>query len=429
MLRRCLVQRCRLDKAVISRSRAIMCTASRNSQGLLRLAIPLLVIALCATAQHAATQEPVVDSSAILRQAKLLRANHQLDAATRVLNSFLSKNPDDADALTLLAQIRLDQGDISTAKELLTKALASSPNSPAANTAFGKLMLEEHRDPEAMDRFETVLAVDLRDKEAREGELAAASDLAMSGRRQDRPEAALKVLEHARTKLPDDPKLLLDLGIQAMEMGLLPEADDSLQAARKLDASDPDILYAFGRLEMEEQHLQAAEKDLRAYLTKRPEDASAHFGLGKVLAVQQRLIEARAEFERSIQLQPAQTESYYELGQLELEMQHDAQAAPLFQKVLARDPTHGGALTGMGVIAFRDKNYVQAEQYLARAEKTAPNYQPSHYYRGLALARLGLKEESQRELQIATELDRSQEGPPGGDGSAPQSGSTSATPK
>ena len=423
------MQRRRLDKIVISGSRVIVCTASRNSLRLMRLAVPLLIIALCATAQRAAAQEPVVESSAILRQAKLLRAKQQPDAAARVLNSFLVKNPEDADALTLLAQIRLDQGDVSMAKELLTKALASSPNSPAANTTLGKLMLEEHRDPEAMDRFETVLAVDLRDKEAREGELTAASELAMSARREDRPEAALKVLEHARAKLPDDPRLLLDLGIQELEMGLLPEAADSLQAARKLDASDPDILYASGRLEMEEQHLQAAEKDLRAYLVKRPEDPSAHFGLGKVLSVQQRSAEASAEFERSIQLQPAQTESYYELGQLELQMQHDALAAPLFQKVLARDPTHGGALTGMGVIAFRDKNFAQAEQYLARAEKTAPNYQPSHYYRGLALARLGLKEESQRELQIATELDRKQQGPPGAADRAPESGTAKATPK
>lgn len=423
------MQRRRLDRTVISNSRMIARTVSRNSLYMTRSLTLLLAIALCGTPQHGVAQEAVVDSSAVLRQAKLLRANHQSEAAARVLDAFLSKHPEDADALTLLAHIHLDQGDVAVAKELLTKALASSPNSPAANLTLGKLMLEEHRDPEAMDRFETVLALDLRNSEAREGELAAASELAMSARREDRSDAALKVLEHARTKLPDDPKLLLDLGIQAMEMGLLPEATDSLQAARKLDPSDADILYASGRLEMQEQHLQAAEKDLRAYLAKRPEDASAHFGLGKALAVQQRSAEARTEFERSIQLQPAQTESYYELGQLELEMQHDVEAAPLFQKVLARDPTHGGALTGMGVIAFHEKNYAQAEQYLARAEKTAPNYQPSHYYRGLALARLGLKEESQRELQIATELDRRQQGPPGTDSGEAGSRTANASPK
>ena len=395
----------------------------------MRVAVPMLAIALFAMMQCGAAQESGVDSAAVLRQATLLRAHHQPEAAVRVLNSFLSKNPEDADVLALLAQIRLDQGDVSTAKDLLTRALASSPNSPSANIALGKLMLEEHRDPEAMDRFETVLAIDLRDKEAREGELAAATDLAMSARRENHPEAALKVLEHARTNLPDDAKLLLDVGIQAMEMGLLPEATDSLESARKLDAGDPDILYALARLEIQEQHLRAAEADLRAYLAKRPEDASAHFGLGKVLEAAQRTTDAREEFERSIQLQPAQTESYYELGQVELEVQHDAQAAPLFQKVLARDATHGGALTGMGIIAFRSKNYAEAEQYLARAEKTAPNYQPAHYYRGLALARLGQKDESQRELQIAAELDRKQEGPPGAVDGASQSGTTNTPPR
>jgi tetratricopeptide (TPR) repeat protein len=406
----------------------IRSSVSQTGQHATRLAITLLAIALFAIVQRGPAQESAVDTAAVLRQANLLRAHHQPEAATRVLNSFLSKNPDDADALTLLAQIHLDQGNTSTAKELLTRALASSPNSPAANITLGKLLFEEHRDPEAMDRFETVLAIDLRNKDAREGESAAATELAMSARRDIHQDAALKVLEHARTKLPDDPKLLLDLGIQATEMGLLPEAMDSLQAARKLDPSDPDILYALARLEIQQQHLQAAEADLRAYLAKRPEDASAHFGLGKVLEVGQRTMEARVEFERSIQLQPAQTESYYELGQLELEMERDAEASPLFQKVLARDATHGGALTGMGIIAFRGKDYTQAEQYLTRAEKTAPDYQPAHYYRGLALARLGQKEESQCELQIAAELDRKQQGAPGSVGLS-GSGTTNAPPQ
>ena len=417
------------DKIDGSRNGMIRPSVSQNAQRALRVAIPLLAIALFAMVPLRAAQEPGVDSAAILRQAKLLRAHHQPEAASRVLNSLLSKNPEDAGALALLAQIHLDQGDVSMAKELLTKALASSPNSPAANITLGRLMLEEHRDPEAMDRFETVLAIDLRDREAREGEFAAATELAMSARREGRPDAALKVLAHARIKLPDDPKLLLDLGIQAMEMGLLPEATGSLQAARKLDASDPDVLYALGRLEMVEQHLQAAESYLRAYLAKRPDDASAHFGLGKVLEAAQRTTEARVEFERSIQLKPAQTESYYELGQLELEVQHDEQATQLFQKVLARDATHGGALTGMGIIAFRSKNYAQAEQYLAQAEKTAPNYQPARYYRGLALARLGQKDESQRELQMAVELDRKQQGAPAAVTAVPENGTKDVPPR
>lgn len=386
---------------------------NRNEQFATRVWGCLLAIALLVLGQHGFAQEPAVQSSAVLRQARVLLAEHRQEDAAHVLNSFLSIHSDDADVLSLLAQIRLQQGDRSTATDLLTRALASSPNSPSANLTLGKLLLDEHRDPEAMDRFETVLETDLRNDEARQGELAAATELALSARRNDHSDAALKVLEHARTRLPDDPKLLLDLGVQAMEVGNIAEATDALQSARKLDANNPEILYALARVEMAQLHLQPAEAYLRAYLGRRPDDASAHFGLGRVLEAEQRTADAKAEFERSIQLQPAQTESYYELGQIELEVQHDAQATPLFEKVLARDPHHGGALTGMGIIAFHSKNYVQAEQYLARAENAAPSYQPAHYYRGLALDRLGRKDESQRELQTAATLDRQQQGPPG----------------
>lgn len=393
----------------------------RTEQFGIKLCLCLLATAFLSPG-HGLAQEPAVQSAGVLRQAKVLLAEHRTDEAAHVLDNFLSTHTDDADALTMLAQIRLQQGDSSTAKDLLTRALASSPNSPSANLTLGKLLLDQHRDPEAMDRFETVLDIDLRDAEARRGELAAATDLAMSARREDRPDAALKVLEHARTKLPDDPQLLLDLGVQAMELRNISEATDALEAARKLDGDNPEILYALARVEMTQLHLQPAEADLRAYLAKRPEDASAHFGLGRVLEAQQKRAEAKAEFERSVQLQPAQTESYYELGQLELEVQHDAQAAPLFEKVLSRDPHHGGALTGMGIIAFRAKNYAQAEQYLAQAENAAPNYQPAHYYRGLVLDRLGRKDESHRELQTASALDRQQQGPPGAVNEVPAAG-------
>jgi tetratricopeptide (TPR) repeat protein len=368
---------------------------------------------ITAAAQTGAATAGSSDRASVLRQGKALLAAHRPEAAAQELSTFLATHPDDADALNLLAQTRLDEGDPSAAEELLTKALASSPNSPAANLTLGDLLLNEHHDPEAMDRFETVLSINLRSVEARRGELAAVTELAISMRRENHQQAALQALEHARTKLPDDPKLLFELGVQADELGRLPEADEVLNAARKLNPEDLDTLYALARVETGEQHMPAAEADFRAYLAKRPEDASARFGLGRVLAAEQRTEEARAEFERSVQLQPVQTESYYELGQLELEAQHDAQAEPFFRKVLERDPTHGGALTGMGILAFRRKDYAQAEQYLATAEKIAPEYQPAHYYRGLALTRLGQKQEADRELQLATQLDREQQGPPG----------------
>ncbi|HSU19150.1 MAG TPA: tetratricopeptide repeat protein [Acidobacteriaceae bacterium] len=374
-------------------------------------ALAVIFGALLAPWAQAQTGDRATDK--VLAEAKALRAQHQNAKAEQVLNQYVAEHGDDANVLSMLAQMRVDAVDTPGALALLTRALTASPNSPAANLEAGRLLLGEHRDPEAMDRFETVLAVDLRNTDARNGEMAAVTELAVSARREGHPEAALAALEHARIKLPDEPQLLLDFGIQAEELGQIPQALEALQAARKLDPKNADVLYALARVDTDRQHVQDAEAELREYVAIRPNDATAHFGLGHVLSMQQKNDEARKEFQRSIELQPVQTESYYELGQMELEVQNDAAAEPLFARVLARDPKHGGALTGMGEIEFRKKDYAQAEQYLARAEAAAPEYQPAHYYRGLALARMGRKDESQTELATAAELDRKQQGPPG----------------
>jgi tetratricopeptide (TPR) repeat protein len=344
------------------------------------------------------------DSSIVLSKARQLRAAQQPQAAESFLHPYLTAHPDDPEALTLLGQLRIDQGDESGAEKQFLSALTAGPNSIVANLAMGDLLLSMHRNPEAMDRFETVLAIDRANPNARHGELAAATELALTARRSGHPEVAFEVLQHARTKLPDAPDLLLELGIQATELYLYPTAEEALNAARNLRPNDPGILYALARMETERQHLQAAEADFRAYLAAQPNDASAHFGLGHVLAMQQRTADARAEFERSIQLQPVQTESYYQIGQIELEAHQDAKADALFRKALERDPAHGGSLAGLGVLAFRAKDYVKAEQYLAAAEKSAPSYGPAHYYRGLALAHLGRKDEGDAELREATKL-------------------------
>ncbi|MDW5264595.1 MULTISPECIES: tetratricopeptide repeat protein [Acidobacteriaceae] len=323
-------------------------------------------------------------------------------AAAQQANNTLSTS-NQADALVAQALHSLQQGDQSTAQQLLLQAIAISPTNASTNNALGKLYSEEHRYPEAMERFEAVLAINLRDADARRGELSAAVALALQVRAAS-PEAALACLQHARENLPDDPTLLIDLGIQAQGMNQLVLANESLSAALKVKPDDLTTLYALARVETDQMHSELAEKHFREYLAARPDDATAHYGLGHLLQMQLKTAEATKEFKRSIELQPVQTESYYALGQIALDTQHDAEAEPLFHKTLARDPNHGGALTGMGILSYRAKNYAEAEGYLAKAIVSAPNYQPARYYYSLALAHVGKKAEAEQQLKIAASL-------------------------
>ena len=340
-----------------------------------------------------------------------MRAQHRDADAATILEEYLQQHNADSDVLTELAKLRIAQKNLTTAQTLLLRAIDANPESLSANLLLGHLLLVDHKNPEAMDRFETVLTKDPRNADAGHGELNAVTELAMEMRRKQQPELALKALLHARQALPDNSSLLLELGIQETELGMTTVALESLHHAHTIDPGNPEVIYALARAEMDAQQMSLAESDFRAYLSMRPKDASAHFGLGRVLEALQRTVDARAEFMHSLALQPDQTESNYELGQMDLEAGNFNAAEPLFSKTLARDSKHGGALTGMGVLAYRRKQYDKAEGWLLQAIDAAPNYPPAHYYRGLNLARLGRKEESDKELAIATELDHREQAP------------------
>ena len=257
---------------------------------------------------------------------------------------------------------------------------------------------------EAMTAFEAALRADPHNAEARAGEVKAGIGAALNARRSGDNDGAMVYLIRARKYVPDDPELLLDFGVQADRMRLYKDAEEALSQALALRPGDAKTIYALGHVELDEQKMPQAEGHLREYLKRKPEDASAHYGLGKLLHELARNEEARAELRRSIELQPRQTESYYELGSVELDLQHNEQAAALFEKVLERNPKHGGALAGSGMIAYREKNYAKAETWFKLAVLNAPEYSSAHQYYSMVLARLGRKEEAEKEAALAKSL-------------------------
>lgn len=293
-------------------------------------------------------------------------------------------------------------------------APAQSPTNSAAQPGIGRSQLAQDLNHEAMKSFEAVLQTDPHNAEAREGEVKAAVTAALQAKLAGDNDGALVYLVRARKYVPDDPGLLFDFGVQADAMRLYKDAEEALNKALELRPADAQIVYALGHLELDEGKMPQAEAHLREYLKMRPDDASAHYGLGKLLHVVARNEEAKAELWRSIELSPRQTESYYELGDIELNLQQDDEAAALFQKVLGRNPKHGGALTGMGMVAYRKKDYATADAYLQSAVLAAPEYAPGHFYRAMALARLGRKEEGEKELAQARNLDEKQNREHGG---------------
>lgn len=339
--------------------------------------------------------------------AKKIR-EHRLAEAETLVNHAVSEDPKDARAIELLGVIRAEQKKWKEAETLFRHALQVDPKLASAHVNLALLLSKTGRDDEAFNEYAAALSADPSIAGARNGLVAVVERKALAERAKGDLEGAQAILSRASQLVPSEPRLLLDLGVVSLQMGQNEKAEREFRHADKLDPHNPLIIYGLARAELALQHMPAAEKHMRQYLKVRPKDASAHYGLGRILQMLERTKEARAEFQRSIDLDPRQTESYYELGQIELDAGQYGPATKQFQIVISRNPHHGGALTGLGVAAFHEKDYRRAAGYLKEAVKAAPNYRTAHYYYGLTLARLGQTKDSERELQIAIKLDKQQ---------------------
>jgi tetratricopeptide (TPR) repeat protein len=268
----------------------------------------------------------------------------------------------------------------------------------------GTELLETGKPAEARDVFELILNADPNNGEAQGGEAAASEKLALSERAAGNMTDALQSLLRAEKFAPQIARLAYDAGILEDEMHLYPEAQKSLARAEELHFDDPGLLYAQARVLLDEQQLAPAAEKMSAYLKLRPKDATAHYGMARIDQMGLQFDQARAEFQESLRLQPEQTEAWYQLGDIALKQNQFDEALADFRKTLTRNPKHGGALAGAGEACFHQKQYDQALDYLQQAVAAAPDYQPGHYYLGLTLARLGRKDESERELATAAQL-------------------------
>ena len=215
----------------------------------------------------------------------------------------------------------------------------------------------------------------------------------------------MALLIEARKLNSSDPDVQFEFGMVALRMSLFLDAMDGFDQVLKFRSDDSQALYGLGRAKIALAKFDDAQQIFERYVRLRPEDASGHYALGFTLQALERLSEARAEYEKSIELQTLQTESYYQLGLMELDAGNLHAAAAQFNRVLKRTPQHGGALTGMGRVCFQEKNYEEAVSFLTKATASNSQLREAHYYLGLTDARLGRKEDSEKELAIASRIE------------------------
>lgn len=359
---------------------------------------------LSATLARAQTISTTPKGPTVKHAAAALAAG-DLKQAESKLQAILQATPADVHALTLMAIVRVQQKREAEAEALFKQAIAIQPDFAGAYSGLGLLYAQMGKNDLAIPPLEQSVRLDPGRKDARAVLISIWRGQAHDAAENNELEKALALLVAARKLNPADADVQYEFGMVALRMSLFSDAIDAFDQALKLRTDDAAALYGLGRAKMSVARFDDAQQAFERYVQLRPTDASGHYALGFILQALQKTEDARAEYEKSITLQPQQTESGFQLGLMELEAGSPGAAADRFEQVLKRAPQHAGALTGMGRVKFQEKDYAAAAAFFVKAIASNPGLREAHYYLGLTDARLGRKEESEKELQIASRIE------------------------
>jgi Flp pilus assembly protein TadD len=371
-----------------------------------------ILFAVFAAAAPMATSQTTPPTTRPARNVELIQdaahalAAGDLDRADTDLHSALQQDPNDPRALNLLGMVRAAEQRNEDAERIFKRVIQLQPKSANAHVNLGLLYLQMARVDDAVPQFQEALQIEPGRADALGALLNALRTEAHESVRQGNLEKALSQLLIARKASPTNPGVLYDFGYVALRMSLYPDAETAFRQELAERHDDLQALYALGRTQIGLGHYQDAASTFSRYVKINPSDASGHFALGLTLAAVERFPGARAEFQQSIALQPNQTESYVELGRIELTQDNFGDARNDFEHALQTDPHDAGALTGIGRVEFGEKNYEQAVSDLRASIAVDSSQREPHYYLGLSYARLGKKDDSARELQIAGDRER-----------------------
>jgi predicted Zn-dependent protease len=224
---------------------------------------------------HAASRDPE------LLKAAMAMNGGELDEADAMLTARLARIPEDAVATRMLGEVQWRRGDMTTALELVEKAVAMAPGFDLARDFLIRLLLQTNRLPEALEHVEVLVRSPVKSPAH---ELLMASVLVRLGEQ----ERAGAIYRKLLTLQPDQPQVWQNLGHVLKTLGDQPGAVEAYRAAVTHQPTMGEAWWSLANLKTVklgaddiaamEQALVALEPDAE----ERKEDVfHLHFSLGK----------------------------------------------------------------------------------------------------------------------------------------------------
>ncbi len=201
---------------------------------------------------------------------------------TLIFENLYRARPHDPEVLTALADAYARRGRFDEALALLTEAVRFGPDDALVRAAYGSLLLETGRAPDAVAQLEMaeVLARERHDWVGRDLLRSVLTNLGWAYGSVGRERDAVRVLRRAAES--GDVVALNNLGSMLGRLGQWDEARRVLERGHAIDAADPNVESNLGWVYANLGLLDDAAGLLEDAIVKQPREPSAHGNLGWV---------------------------------------------------------------------------------------------------------------------------------------------------
>ena len=272
-----------------------------------------------------------------LAKARQMAKQGKLADAAGLCRQMLAGHPDDAESLTLLVAIELQERRPRSAIDACRRALSHRPDHAVAHNLLGQALRAAGEVAAAIAEVEAAVALD-------PGYVDAHFNLGVTRQKLGQADLAEASYRRVLALRRDHTGALVNLGNIVKGRGALA---DAISLYRRAIAAKPDFAEATsnlaGALAAQGKIDRAIELYRRAIALK-PGLAAAHNNLGTALKRKRRLAEAAASFRTAILIEPAFAEAHFNLGSLLIDQDALAEGIESFERALAHQPDFPEAL-------------------------------------------------------------------------------------
>jgi tetratricopeptide (TPR) repeat protein len=292
-----------------------------------------------------------------------LHRQGRLDDAERGYREHLAEQPNDAEAMHLLALVRRQRGANDEAEQLLTRAHQLAPDVPHIELTLGTLRFESGDFDAARAHYERALALDPNIGGAHAG----IGQLALMRGERDVAESHFRIA----LRTGEDAQALAGLGALLLEKGDVDAALRHLGRAADLVPNDPMIQVTLGRAFALRGTDSFAEKAFENALRVQPELAVARHALASLTLKGKRFREAESHYRRLLDVAGAESSGYVGLGDVARAEERDQDAVDAYRAALAIEPVQSAPSRALAWSLMRlgrvDEGIAAYDAYLERA--------------------------------------------------------------